>query len=54
MGPPKKKASRRKSPAAKTVEKKPAAPKNGKLAKPLKKTVKKRTVAKKTVAATED
>jgi DNA topoisomerase-1 len=54
LGPPKKKASRRKIAPAKSVEKKPAAPKNGKLAKPLKKTVKKRTIAKKKVAATED
>lgn len=54
LGPPKKKASRRKSAPAKAVEKKPAAPKNGKPTKPLKKAVKKRTSTKKKVSATEE
>ena len=54
MGPSKKKASRRKSAPAKAVEKKPAAPKNGKPAKPVKKAVKKRTSTKKKVAVPEE
>jgi DNA topoisomerase-1 len=51
LGPPKKKAARRKHPAPRTTAKKAPAAENGKAEKPLKKSAKKKSPARKKVAA---